>query len=121
MQREIILKSGKQAELKKAMNVSYPTIRKALRFQTDTNTAKRIRWNAVKHFGGVEKNEAPEVDTTHDADNIMTQIFNERVKLQADKTTGKVGVYLDGELKATYRVLSISQLMKLQEELLIIN
>jgi hypothetical protein len=53
---EILVKSRMKGRLKQAFNVSYPTITSALRYETNSDLAKKIRSAAVKHFGGVETN-----------------------------------------------------------------
>ena len=53
--KQIVLRTyGDSQKLGRVLNVSQPTIRKALRFESDTDTARRIRHTAVKAFGGVE-------------------------------------------------------------------
>ena len=48
----IKVEHGKMQELGRAMNASQPTIRKALRYETDTEKARSIRYVAVKEYGG---------------------------------------------------------------------
>jgi len=45
---------GGKLALKNAFKTSYPTIREALKFNTDTELAKKIRHTAIKVYGGVE-------------------------------------------------------------------
>ena len=58
--RKIILPFGAAQRLAEALGVSQPTARKALRFEENTLNAdehalaNKIRYNAVKHFGGVD-------------------------------------------------------------------
>lgn len=58
--RKIILPFGAAGRLAEALSVSQPTIRKALRFEENTHNpdevslARKIRYNAVKNFGGVD-------------------------------------------------------------------
>lgn len=51
---EILLSSGEKNRLAAAMNVSRMTVYRALTFQRNTPLAERIRFTAVKHFGGAE-------------------------------------------------------------------
>lgn len=51
---QIIMPHGAAKKLGSALNVSQPTVREALRYQSDTETARRIRHTAVNVFGGVE-------------------------------------------------------------------
>ena len=58
--REIRLPFGASQKLGEALSVSQPTMRKALRFEENTLNAdehalaNKIRYTAVKHFGGVD-------------------------------------------------------------------
>lgn len=54
MAKQILLAAGKKTALKKALNTSYPTVRAALGYESNTLIAKKIRHAAVKVFGGVE-------------------------------------------------------------------
>ena len=45
---------GGKLALKNAFKTSYPTIREALKFNTSTDLAKKIRHTAINEFGGVE-------------------------------------------------------------------
>lgn len=51
--QQILLPHGQSKKIGEALNVSQPTIREALRYQSNTEVAKRIRHTAVKEFGGV--------------------------------------------------------------------
>lgn len=53
-QTQIIMPHGAAKELGQALNVSQPTIREALRYKSDTATARKIRYTVIKEFGGVE-------------------------------------------------------------------
>ena len=58
--RKIILPFGAAQRLAEVLGVSQPTMRKALKFEENTLNAdehalaNKIRYNAVKHFGGVD-------------------------------------------------------------------
>lgn len=54
MERQILLPAGQKKALVRAMNSTYPTVRSALRFRSNSENAKRIRYAAVRHFGGVQ-------------------------------------------------------------------
>lgn len=53
MTREILLKTGNRAKLMNLFDTTYPTVRAALRYETDTDLAKRIRHYAIKEMHGV--------------------------------------------------------------------
>lgn len=48
----IVVKHGDRERIMKAMSVSYPTVRRALRYETDHETAKKIRAYALRSLGG---------------------------------------------------------------------
>lgn len=54
MARQILLPHGKKNELMRMVHCTYPTVRAALRFRSDSATARKIRFVAVKHLGGYE-------------------------------------------------------------------
>ena len=62
--REIRLPYGASQKLGEVLNVSQPTIRKALKFEENSDNAdeqslaRKIRYNAVKNFGGVDTGSA---------------------------------------------------------------
>lgn len=48
----IVVRHGDRERIMKAMGVSYPTVRRALRYETDHDTAKKIRAYALRSLGG---------------------------------------------------------------------
>lgn len=68
----------------------------ALTYRKDTELARKIRYTAVKYFGGVPMIHVPECttwhDTTEDGRQIMRQVFNNGATLTVDKKTGEVWI-----------------------------
>ncbi len=52
MTKEIHISHGNRAKLMKALNVTYPTVRAALRFESNTVIAEKIRKVAKSEYGG---------------------------------------------------------------------
>lgn len=52
MAKQILLAHGKKGKLMKLTKSSYPTVREALHFRSDTQMARRIRKMALKELGG---------------------------------------------------------------------
>lgn len=52
--KEILIGYGDGARLMTAFRISYPTLRRALRFKTDTELARKIRHTAINEYGGRE-------------------------------------------------------------------
>lgn len=55
MKKEILVNNGVRKQIKEALNCSYPTIRAALTYETNTLLGQRIRDVALE-LGGVEYN-----------------------------------------------------------------
>lgn len=53
--KEILLGYGERIRLMSAFSVSYPTLRRALKFKTDTELARKIRHTAISEYGGIER------------------------------------------------------------------
>jgi hypothetical protein len=53
MAKQILIGHGQRLEIMKALNVSYPTVRKSLRCQSDNEIANKIRVVALKKGGQV--------------------------------------------------------------------
>ena len=54
MAKRILMEYGQQKKLKEHFKVSRPTLVSALRYETQSELAKKIRYVAVKQFGGKE-------------------------------------------------------------------
>lgn len=63
---------------------------------TETETGRKIRYTAVKHYGAKPMLHVPECetfhDTTEDGREIMRQVFDNGAVLRADKHTGEAWV-----------------------------
>lgn len=102
-----------------ACGVSEVTVSNALTGKIDTAAAEKVRYVAIKEFGGVAvthyNDGCPTCDTVHDADGVMTQVYSERVKLVADFGAGMAGVYIDGVCKSTHELGSLADFMVYQQ------
>ena len=49
--KEILVNNGDRKELRRLLNVSYPTIRMALQYKSKTALAHKIRETAIKRGG----------------------------------------------------------------------
>ncbi|MGM9817682.1 MAG: hypothetical protein ACI30B_01710 [Paludibacteraceae bacterium] len=54
MTRRILMDFGQISKLKKIFKTTYPTVRAALLYKTDSELARKIRHTAVKEYGGKE-------------------------------------------------------------------
>ena len=51
MAKEILLAGGKRKNIIKSLNTTYPTIREALRFKSNTEISQKIRKIAIENGG----------------------------------------------------------------------
>ena len=121
--KEIMLPSEVKKGLEKDFGVSGVTVWKALNFETTQGKANLIRKAALERGGRIydgspsSESWAPDCETTHQtAEQTMTQVFSDRVKIIADFKNGKVAVYVDNDVKVSGSLIgmSIPEFMKLQ-------
>ncbi len=113
---ELLNKQEDYGFLMKATGCTYATIRNALTFKQNSDLSIRIRNMAMQRGGKLIGEKAIVVDTSFaTGENTMEQNFGTRVKLVADFTTGKIGVYIDKELKSVHQPTTIEEFMRLQE------
>lgn len=116
MERYIHVARADREFIEKAFGVTGRTIRNALSFDKkrgETDTARRIRRLAVER-GGVVMVAAPEVETLHDHDGMISQYFPNGAKLELDKSTGGGVVTFKGDEVARYEDVSINRLAAIQ-------
>lgn len=101
----------------KSFGVSRVTLWRALSYNSNSEVAQQIRSLAVQKGGVVWSLDSDQMDTIHDSDGKMIQIWGGRVVLEADKNTGKVRVIVDGEEKEVHDHVSVAQLMKMQQRM----
>ena len=113
---ELLNKQEDYGFLMKITGCTYATIRNALTFKQNSDLSIRIRNMAMQRGGKLIGEKAIVVDTSFaTGENTMEQMFGSRVKLVADFTTGKIGVYIDKELKSVHQPTTIEEFMRLQE------
>ena len=98
--REIRLPFGASQKLGEALSVSQPTVRKALRFEENTLNAdehalaNKIRYNAVKNFGGVDTG-AADVKVV---ENVWAWDYPNGARLAINIKSGFVTITLKGKV-----------------------
>lgn len=117
MKKHIYLDKAGKGKLRQVFGCTDVMVWKALTFESDSDLARKIRFTAMKEFGGVLMGDGvySGFETIHDT-TTMTQIFSSRVKIIADKNIDKAAVLIDGEVKQTVSGLSIPEFMNLQKE-----
>ena len=117
MSKQILTDKETKHFLMKAFGCTQQFVWQALTFRRDSETARRIRVLALKRGGKLTDGYMPKCETTHEeVEKTMTQTFGPRVKLVVDKETGDVSVYVDGQLKDSYKNITVPDLMQLQGE-----
>lgn len=117
MRKQILTDNETKTFLMKAFKCSRQAVWQALNFKRDSDQARRIRQLALKRGGKLTDGYMPKCETTHEeVEKAMTQTFGPRVKLVVDKETGDVSVYVDGQLKDSYKNITVPDLMQLQYE-----
>lgn len=116
------------AKVMRVFNTTRKTVWEALNFKSDSVMARKIRFVAMKEYGGVASWKPALMETEFDtANNIMRQDFGNGVVLVVSLTTGEAMLGVEKESLATgkretQRVvetasgLTIGGLMKLQDE-----
>lgn len=117
MKKHIYLDKAGKGKLRQVFGCTDVMVWKALTFESDSDLARKIRFTAMKEFGGVLMGDGVYLgfETIHDT-TTMTQIFSSRVKIIAHKNIDKAAVLIDGEVKQTVSGLSIPEFMNLQKE-----
>lgn len=117
MEKKIYVSEKNKAHLRKVFGCSTMMVWKALNFKSDSELARKIRYTALTQLNGTPNWKQADVETTHEeAEQTMTQIFGERVKLVYDRNDGSTSILVDGKVTRKEQDLSIPAFMKLQNE-----
>ena len=117
METKIYVSEKNKAHLRKVFGCSTMMVWKALNFKSDSELARKIRYTALTQLNGTPNWKQADVETTHEeAEQTMTQIFGERVKLVYDRNDGSTSILVDGKVTRKEQDLSIPAFMKLQSE-----
>lgn len=107
------------AQLMRVFGCTDKMVYLALTYRKDSELARKIRYTAVKNYGGKPMAHCPECetlhDTTEDGRQIMRQHFDNGATLRIDKRTGETWVTnRRGETVIHKQCVSIPQLSKIQ-------
>lgn len=92
MKRYIEVTKIVRGKLARLFNCSEKMVYLALTHRKDTTLAKKIRFTAVKHYGGIPMVQGPEMECLHDADGYMRQYLPNGAMLEWEKGTANVVV-----------------------------
>ena len=86
-----------RAKLARLFKVEEKTVYLALTYRRDSEKALKIRYAAVRNYGGVAMCHCPECETLHEIREgerqLMVQNFDNGIKLEIDKQTGAAVMY----------------------------
>lgn len=82
------------AQLMRVFGCTDKMVYLALTYRKDSELARKIRYTAVKNYGGKPMAHSPQCETMHnttaDGRQLMVQYFDNGAVLEADKGTGQV-------------------------------
>lgn len=118
--RMIAVDSVLREKLCRIFNVGDRTVRNALDWSSDSETARKIRFTALQN-GGVEIAPVGGVDgllTFHDSDKdrMMRQYLPNGAVIELSKATGVGDVYFGGESVAHYEDVRLRDIEKIQHQ-----
>ena len=119
MKKQIVVSRETRERLRKAFGVTRVMVWKALNYESDTELARKIRHTALKEMDGEVVGGITDWDTTfQEVEKKMTQTFGDRVKIIVYRDTNRTAVLVDGKVKQEKDGLSVTEFMKLQQEVL---
>lgn len=95
--KRIILSSEVREELVALFGVAEETISRALNYRSNSALAKKIRSVAIQKGGKVAGGDV--METNFDSVGNMIQTWGDTARLVANKETGHIKVYINGELE----------------------
>lgn len=123
MKKQVFLDKASKGKLRQIFGCTDVMVWKAITYESNSSLARKIRHVAINELGGelVGDGVIKFFETTHQtAEHTMTQTFGERVKIVRSLKTDRTVVMVDGVIKKIEDDLSIPELMKLQQEVLLI-
>lgn len=110
---------GAGKRLAAAFGVTTVTVSEALRGKIDSELARKIRYTAIKEFGGMAltyyDDFVADCDTVRDSNGDMESVYTDRVKIVYNEAQHIAGVYIDGELRERCPVKSIAEYMEFEK------
>ena len=117
MEKEIFVRDENLPKLMQAFKVTRQMVWKALNFRSDSPLARRIRFTALKQFGGVPNWQPTMMETTFDEENgWMKQDFGNGVVIHVVRRTGEAVLSVMEEPKVITKNVTIEELMMLQDK-----
>lgn len=109
--------------LMRAFKCTRQTVWTALTFKSDSPLARKIRYTALKEFGGVANWRTAAMETAFDtAHDMMSQDFGNGVRIEVDLKTGEAMLLVEREeperpeVRKRVEDCTVAELMRLQGE-----
>lgn len=120
MKRYIVVSDTERERLVRVYKVNARTVYNALTYSSDkgrgfTDTAKRIREDALRHGGIIMNGDCVEMETLHFHDGTIVQVFPADREIRIER--GKASLYKKGVLIKEVATPLIEELEMLQEEM----
>lgn len=117
MGQYIYLGREERKRLREGMGISNALVTYALNFEKESDLIRKIRYTALKNFGGELRMDLPIEETIHDSNGGMIQRFKNGCGLILDKHTGKTTILdKDRALIKTVVIKTFEELEALQTE-----
>lgn len=110
---------GVGKKIASAFGTTTKSVSEALHGKSDSEMARKIRYVAIKEYGGIAltyyDDFVANCDTVRDSKGDMESIYTDRVKIVYNEAQHMAGVYIDGELKEKCPVKSIAEYMEFEK------
>ncbi len=114
MKKYIHVTSEDRKFLAKAFGVSNVTVWKALRYERDTDTIRKIQ-KVAKDRGGIVMAVVPEAETFHDHDRVMRQYFPNGALVELSRKDNSGDVIFKGKRVKHYEQVMLSDIENIQK------
>lgn len=114
MKKYIHVTNEDRSFLAKLFGVSSVTVWKALRYEGDTGTLRKIRKAAIER-DGIIMSVSPLMETLHDADGYMRQYFPNGALLEVNKEDDTAQVIFNGKVTKRYEQVLPSGIWEMQK------
>lgn len=118
--KKIFVTQAVREELCRLFSVVDDTVGRALNYRSNSALAKKIRSVAIQKGGKVAGGDV--METSFDSVGNMIQTWGDTARLVANKESGHIKVYINGELEREYEEMTISELIQEQHRIgLLVN
>lgn len=114
MKKYIHITKADRDFIAKALGITDRMVFKGIRFESDTELAKKVR-KLAKERGGITMVVIPEIETFHDFDMVMRQYFPNGALVELDRNDGRGYVIYNGEIVRTYENVLVKEIGGIQK------